>query len=439
MSAVHHRRSNAAPIKSLALSALLLISVQLSFGSDTWVKSLPQVSTTPVVMLSLDGFRHDYLQRGHSPNLERFARLGLASDGLIPAFPTSTFTNHYSIVTGLYPGNHGIIGNTFYDRTRAATYRMTNRKAVEDGRWYFGEPLWVAVEKSGGIAASFFWVGSEADIQGTRPTHYKRYDGRIANTLRVEQVLDWLQLPPDERPSLITLYFSDVDSAGHNFGPDSAEVNEAITKVDNELGALLVGLAALPFGVNLIITSDHGMSAVNEAAVKYLEDWIDLSLWTNDSKIINGGAFTYFYSKNSNLLVSSINHLKNIPGLEVFSKGNFPAQMHLGENARTPDFIVTVDAPAYLMIRRPKRSFDPPAGAHGYMTASNADMHGVFYAAGPGIKPGNKPAFENIHVYPFVMSLMGLNITTPIDGDLAVLAEHLRQSAMRVSRQQEPR
>ena len=162
MSTANHRRRNAAPLQSLALSVLLLISVQLSFGSDTRVESLPQVSTTPVVMLSLDGFRHDYLQRGHSPNLERFARLGLASDGLIPAFPTSTFTNHYSIVTGLYPGNHGIIGNTFYDRTRAATYRMTNRKAVEDGRWYFGEPLWVAVEKSGGIAASFFWVGSEA-------------------------------------------------------------------------------------------------------------------------------------------------------------------------------------------------------------------------------------------------------------------------------------
>ena len=426
MSNINHRRRNAAPLQSLALSALLLISAQLSFGSDKQVESLAQVSTPPVVMLSLDGFRHDYLQRGHSPNLRKFAQSGLAAKGLIPAFPTSTFTNHYSIVTGLYPGKHGIIGNTFYDRERAATYRMTNRRAVEDGRWYFGEPLWVAVEKSGGIAASFFWVGSEADIQGIRPTHYKRYDGRIKNTLRVEQALKWLQLPSNERPGLITLYFSDVDSAGHNFGPDSEEVNEAIAKVDNELGALLDGLAALPFGVNLIITSDHGMSAVNEAAVKYLEDWIDLSLWTDDSKIINGGAFAYFYSKNNDLLDSSINHLENIPGLQVFSKGNFPAQMHLGDNARTPDFIVAVDAPAYLMIRRPKRSFEPPAGAHGYMTSKNPEMNGVFYAAGPGIKPGHKPAFENIHVYPFVMSLMGLNITTQIDGDLAVLAEHLR-------------
>ena len=431
MSTAHHRRRNVARLESLAFSALLLLSAQLSFGSDTPVESLTQVSTTPVVMLSLDGFRHDYLQRGHSPNLENFARVGLASEGLVPAFPSSTFPNHYSIATGLYPGNHGIIGNTFYDRARAETYRMANRKAVEDGRWYFGEPLWIAVEKSGGIAASFFWVGSEADIQGIRPTHYKRYDGRIENKLRVEQALKWLQLPSNERPDLITLYFSDVDSAGHNFGPDSIEVNEAIAKIDGEVGALLDGLAALPFGVNLIITSDHGMSAVNEAAVKYLEDWIDLSLWTDDSKIINGGAFAYFYSKNRDLLYSSINNLENISGLQVFSKGNFPAQMHLGDNPRTPDFIVTVDAPAYLMIRRPKRSFEPPAGAHGYMTSKNPEMNGVFYAAGPGIKPGHKPAFENIHVYPFVMSLMGLNITTQIDGDLAVLAAHLRPSTAR--------
>ena len=422
----HYRRQTITRLKLSILGALLLISTQWSFGADTLADKYTPGSTAPVVMLSLDGFRHDYLQRGYSPNLQKLASTGLAASGLIPAFPTSTFPNHYSIVTGLYPGNHGIIGNTFYDRSRAATYRMTNPRAVADGRWYFGEPLWIAVEKSGGIAASFFWVGSEADIQGIRPTHFKRYDGRIANSLRVEQVLEWLRLPKNERPSLITLYFSDVDSAGHNFGPDSTEVNEAIAKVDSELGALLEGLAALPFEVNLIITSDHGMSAVNEVAVQYLEDWIDLSLWNHDSEIINGGAFAYFYSKNRYLIDNSIKSLRNVPGLKVFSNDPFPEQIPLGENARTPDFIVAVDAPAYLMIRRPKRTFNPPAGAHGYMADNNQDMHGVFYAVGPGIKPGRKTAFENIHVYPFVMSLLGLKINTPIDGDATVLAEHLR-------------
>ena len=180
---------------------------------------------------------------------------------------------------------------------------MSNRKAVEDGRWYFGEPLWVAVEKSGAVAASFFWVGSEADIQGIRPTHYKIYDGRVANKTRVQQVLDWLQLPEQDRPKLITMYFSDVDSAGHNYGPDSPQVNAAIAKVDGELGLLLQGLAALPFEVNLIITSDHGMASVDDGSILFLEDWLDIAAWNDDSEII-GGAYVYFYSKNNSLLDS---------------------------------------------------------------------------------------------------------------------------------------
>lgn len=416
------------PSKILTALCLLLLTVttQLNFAADQATWGAGQRTQVPVVMLSLDGFRHDYLARGHSPTLQRFAASGLRAEGLIPAFPSSTFPNHYSIVTGMYPGSHGIIGNTFYDRSRAATYRMSNRKAVEDGRWYFGEPLWVAVEKSGAVAASFFWVGSEADIQGIRPTHYKIYDGRVANKTRVQQVLDWLQLSEQDRPKLITMYFSDVDSAGHNYGPDSPQVNAAIAKVDGELSLLLQGLAALPFEVNLIITSDHGMASVDDGSILFLEDWLDIAAWNDDSEIINGGAYVYFYSKNNSLLESSKSLLKNVPGLEVYSRGQLPQHMQLADNARTPDFIATVDAPAYLMIRRPRLNFNPPAGAHGYRADRDRNMHGIFYAAGPGIKPGRKSAFELIHVYPFVMALLDLPISSKIDGNAAVLSEHLR-------------
>ncbi len=405
---------------------ILLVTTQLNFAAHKATWGAGQRTQVPVVMLSLDGFRHDYLARGHSPNLERFAANGLRAEGLIPAFPTSTFPNHYSIVTGMYPGSHGIIGNTFYDRSRAATYRMSNRKAVEDGRWYFGEPLWVAVEKSGAVAASFFWVGSEADIQGIRPTHYKIYDGRVANKTRVQQALDWLQLSEQDRPKLITMYFSDVDSAGHNYGPDSPQVNAAIAKVDGELGLLLQGLAALPFEVNLIITSDHGMASVDDRSILFLEDWLDIAAWNDDSEIISGGAYTYFYSKNRTLLESSKSLLNDVSGLQVYSRGQFPQHMRLADNARTPDFVATVDAPAYLMIRRPRLNFNPPAGAHGYRADRDSNMHGIFYAAGPGIKPGRESAFELVHVYPFVMSLLDLPINTKIDGNPAVLSKHLR-------------
>ena len=157
-----------------------------------------------VVLLSLDGFRADYLDRypNQSTNLKRLADSGLAASGLVPGFPSSTFPNHYSIVTGLYPGHHGIIGNSFYDRVRGARYRLGNREALEDGTWYGGEPLWVAVEKAGMRAASYFWVGSEADVRGMRPSYYKTYDSSVANAERVDQVLDWLRLPIGERPNL---------------------------------------------------------------------------------------------------------------------------------------------------------------------------------------------------------------------------------------------
>ena len=157
---------------------------------------------------------------------------GLQVVGLTPGFPSSTFPNHYSIVTGLYPGTHGIIGNSFFDRSHNATYRLGNLDAVEDGSWYGGEPLWVAAEKAGLRSASFFWVGSEADVQGIRPTYYKIYDGGVPNSARVSQVLDWLVLPVGERPNLVTLYFSVVDTAGHRYGPNSEEVRQAIASVD---------------------------------------------------------------------------------------------------------------------------------------------------------------------------------------------------------------
>ena len=165
-----------------------------------------------VILLSLDGFRHDYSALASAPNLEQMAAEGLKAQGLMPVFPSSTFSNHYSIATGLYPGHHGIIGNAFYDRQRGQTYRLGDSEKITDGTWYGGEPLWVAVERAGKRAASYFWVGSEAAIQNIRPSRYRRYNGGIPNAVRVDTVLEWLALPADERPSFVTLYFSSVDS-----------------------------------------------------------------------------------------------------------------------------------------------------------------------------------------------------------------------------------
>ncbi|MDZ7307740.1 MAG: ectonucleotide pyrophosphatase/phosphodiesterase [candidate division KSB1 bacterium] len=231
-----------------------------------------------VILISIDGFRHDYLDRAAAPNLQRLARNGVRAHGMIPAFPSKTFPNHYTLVTGLYPEHHGIVSNTMLDPEGKARFRISDRAAVEDSRWWGGEPLWVTAQKQGQLTATYFWVGSEAEILGTRPAYWKRYAHNTPNRARVAQVLAWLDLPKPQRPTLITLYFSTVDEAGHEFGPDSPEVMQAVAAIDTVIGTLLEGLAARDIfqQVNLIIVSDHGMAATSAGRVIHLDDYLDL-------------------------------------------------------------------------------------------------------------------------------------------------------------------
>ena len=410
-----------------SLLALLLASALWPVSSFAIEK---QASERPiVVLLSLDGFRADYLEKypDQSTNLKRLADSGLAAAGLVPGFPSSTFSNHYSIATGLYPGRHGIIGNGFYDRQRDARYRLGDRSAVEDGSWYGGEPLWVAVEKAGMRAASFFWVGSEADVQGIRPSYYKIYDGSIPNHKRVDQVLGWLALAEGQRPNLVTMYFSTVDSIGHRFGPDSAQLPGAIASVDKQVGRLIAGLAQIEQPVYLMVVSDHGMQRVDAGQRVFLADYIDLQQWRGSNRIILGGAYGFFYSDDAQLLDRSLAALAGVEGLTVLRPEQFPAQLNFPERGpRIPDLVAVVDAPRYISLKQ-GRGRPPPMGAHGYLPASTPTMQGIFYAAGPAIPPMTRiPPIDNVHVYPLVRHLLGLDAGGDIDGDLAVLKPYLR-------------
>src|SRR5271154_5132804 len=196
-----------------------------------------------VVMVSLDGFRYDYPKKYGAKHILAIGAKGAsAPDGMIPSYPSLTFPNHYTLVTGLYPEHHGIVANSFYDTARKETYSYHDSKSVGDGTWYGVTPLWVLAEQQGMRSASFFWVGSEADIQGVRPSYYLKFDGSFPNPKRVEQVLAWLHLPPEQRPHMITLYFSDTDSAGHRFGPDSQQEADAVHELDGQIGKLMEGI-----------------------------------------------------------------------------------------------------------------------------------------------------------------------------------------------------
>lgn len=246
-------------------------------------------------MISLDDFRWDYLQKTDTPNLDFLGNTGVRAKALIPVFPTKTFPNHYSIVTGLYPENHGIIANTMYDPVFDVGFSLRDRDALKDGRWWGGEPIWVTADNQGLLSATYFWPGSEANIQGKQPTYWYPYKHETPEEERVDQIQAWLDLPLAQRPSFIAGYFSNLDDAGHLGGPDSQVVIEAIQNVDNVLGSLLRGIEERNIlnDINIIIVSDHGMTPISPKRVIFLDDYIDLS----DVEVIDWSPVLALYPK----------------------------------------------------------------------------------------------------------------------------------------------
>ena len=263
-----------------------------AFGDRAnWDLAVPSAVSTPtaaasgqpahpiVLMISFDGFRWDYPELHGAPTLLALARDGVRAKSLVPSFPSKTYPNHYTLVTGLRPEHHGMIANTMWDPEWKAAFSLADRSAVEDGRWWEGEPIWVTAERHGMVTASSFWPGSEAAIGGVRPTSWQRYDGEAIDEERVDEVLGWLDLPPEKRPRLVTLYFSEPDHSGHAFGPASKEAGAAVAHVDAMLARLRAGVAArgLDGAVDWIVVSDHGMTEIDFQRSIVLEDAIDLA------------------------------------------------------------------------------------------------------------------------------------------------------------------
>lgn len=374
-----------------------------------------------VVMISFDGFRYDYQDRYATPALDRLAAEGARAERMIPVFPTKTFPNHYSLATGMYPENHGLVGNVFWAPDKNALYTTGNRDVVEDGSWYGGEPIWVTAEEQGMVSASYFWVGSEADVGGVRPSYWHRYDGSVPNEARVEAVLAWLALPAERRPHMITLYFSDTDEVGHRFGPDSPEMEETVAYLDEGLGRLLDGLDALPHGdqVYVVVVSDHGMLL----APAEENDPLDITVFPG-VRFITGGPYASVVVDEGDAgraaqVRDSIRTM--LPGgYGVYLRGEVPERFHYRANPRIGDIVIV--APAGRTVVEPDRVQSQDYWTHGWDNALT-EMGAVFVARGPGIAPGTTlEAFESIHVYPFLAHVLGLNANPGADGRLDVLS-----------------
>ena len=375
-----------------------------------------------VVLVSFDGFRPDYLDRFDTGGFDRLARTGVVADGLIPVFPSLTFPSHYSIATGMYPEHHGIVGNRFYDPIRDEEFDRRESVDAQDGSWWGGEPIWVTAERQGMVAAAQFFPGSEADIDGIRPTDWRPYDSRVRNADRVAQVLDWLARSPSERPHLITTYFSLVDSAGHAEGPDGPGVGRAVGSADRLMEQLLNGIERLPFGdqVYLVVVSDHGMTRVRGERQIVLGEAVDLqgvrAVPTGPGMSLHVGGDTVHSTRLRDQFNASAN------GARAFVRSEVPEHLHARASPRIGDVLIVPEEGVSVVFRRDSTS---PVGMHGW-DPTLPSMHGIFLMRGPHLDSGQRiDAFESIHVYPLIAHVLALRPHAGIDGNLEILGSLL--------------
>lgn len=378
--------------------------------------------TPYVVLVSFDGFRYDYVERYNLPNFKKFISQGVSAEALIPAFPSKTFPNHYTLVTGLYPGNHGLVDNDFYDPIQKKKYYTRNRKAVEDPSFYGGTPLWQLAQQHGLKAASFYWVGSEAKIQGSFPDYYRMYDVKVKNVERVEQTINWLKLSEAVRPHFISLYFSMIDHEAHASGSTSEETQKVLHAADSLVGMLMNEVQKIKLPINIVIVSDHGLYEMkrDEKVFRYVDQLINIK----DTSVVfgNAGSQVHFYTKRVDSLYQVLKAQER--GFKTYKQSEFPKRWHY-ENVRSGDILIVAEPGTYFLNTPFKDMAEWEGtgnfGEHGYDPALTDQVNGIFYAMGPNVKKGMKvKPFENIHVYPFVAKILGLK-TPKIDGDEKVL------------------
>ena len=409
-------------LPTLALRAVIALTL-------VFLAPAAALAREPVILVSIDGFRADYLGKGSTPVLDRLAAGGVRAEGLRPSFPSLTFPNHYTLVTGLRPDHHGMVDNVMRDARRpGVTYSMSNRSETNDRFWWDGgEPVWVTAEKAGLRTATLFWPGSESDIRGVRPGTWLTFDKSMAPEARVDRLLEWMGRPAGEKPDFATLYFDDVDTAGHQNGPDSEVTRAAIVRVDRAIGTLLAGLERLGVRANVVVVSDHGMRAISPDRVIELEALVPPGAF---EVVTQGSSAGFAALPGREAEIRKALRTRHAEA-DCWSKADIPARLHYGTHPRVPPYICLAK-PGWLILTRAALARRPvqAGGAHGY-DPRDPDMGGVFIAHGPAFREGViLPAFDNIHVQPLLVRLLRLP-PMRVDGDDRVARRALAPGALR--------
>ena len=423
---MRHRPDN----RRFPLALVLLIAALLLPAAHATAQA-PETRAPVTILISIDGFHPDYLRRGHSPRLDALAAGG-TSAAMRPSFPTKTFPNHWTIVTGQRPDRHGIVGNRMEDEARPG--ELFTMRSLDPFWWNATAPIWVEAERAGIPTATMFWPGSDvawggqriegrpdAMAGGTYPRHWQHFDQTVTDAQRVEAVLGWLRNPAAVRPRFITLYFDTVDTVGHHFGPRDPRTAAGVAQVDHAIGMLVDGLRALGQPVNLVIVADHGMAETSPDRIIPL----DRLAAPSDYRVIEHGPYAALAPRPGREAALAAALLRPHPHMQCWRRSEIPARFHYGANPRVPPFICLAETGWLIEPRVPETMND--RGAHGFDHEA-PEMAALFIAHGPAFRTGAVlPSFDNVDVYPLLARLVGV-IPHPHDGNPATLAAALRPS-----------
>jgi len=359
------------------------------------------------ILISIDGFRADYLGLGLTPNLAALAGEGVSA-AMRPSFPAVTFPQHWTLVTGLVPDHHGVVNGIMRDAGHPG--ELFGKESNQAFWWDGGEPIWVAAKKAGIPSAALFWPGSYGAVRGVRPESWIPFSKDFTPAQEADIVVDWMRRPAASRPRLVTVYFGDVDVAGHHFGPGSAQVAAAMGAIDAAIGKIRMGLRGIGQRANVIVVSDHGMAAVDQSRVLQLSDYADPA----DYVPISGGGMLQVDAVPGHEAALATG-LAKLPGyVHCWPKSQLPARFHYGANPRVAGFVCLPDIGARVLVTPIKNP--PDRGDHGYDNDA-PEMRALFIAAGPAFARGKRlPEFDNVDVEPLLRDLVGLPQGTPRDG-----------------------
>jgi predicted AlkP superfamily pyrophosphatase or phosphodiesterase len=385
-----------------------------------------EVRTPVTILVGIDGFRPDYLERGVTPTLSRLAAEGTTAP-MRPSFPTKTFPNHWTLVTGLRPDRHAIIANRIEDPARPS--EIFTMASDNPFWWNAADPLWVDAEKAGIRTATMFWPGSNVAVGGTRsddwpyritggtrPSDWAQFSLAVSDAQRVRGVLDWLRRPKDTRPRFLTVYFDSVDTAGHEFGPDDRRTTDAVQAIDTHIRELVEGLEVMGQPANLVIVADHGMAATSSARTMVLNDL----LTPGDFRTVETGPYATLVPAPGKEAAVEKALLGKRAHMECWRKSEIPERFHYGKDPRIPPILCLAET-GWEIVEKPPRS---EGGNHGYDNLA-PEMAALFIAHGPGFHAARLPAFDNVHVYPLLRHLLGLGTKDGLDGSDRVFVKAL--------------